>query len=114
KRMPSSCPLRVLVVDDDENNAEVLSLLLQELGHESVAVYHAKSALASVEPFRPDLILIDLSMPVMDGYQLARQLRAGKIRTEAVLVAMSGEAGLARRQMADDAGFDHFIEKPFG
>ena len=93
---------------------ELVSTLLREMGHESLALYHAKSALDAAPLFKPDLMLIDLSMPVTDGYQLARQLRAGDTTADLTLVAISGEADSARRQMAIDAGFDHFIAKPFG
>ena len=106
-------PVRVLVVDDDRDNAEVLSGLLSRMGHETIALFHATSVLEAVPSFKPEIMMIDLAMPAIDGYELARRLRGGTIETDAALVAVSGYADAAHRQQAVEAGFDHFLVKPY-
>ncbi len=106
-------PVRVLVVDDDRDCADSLSTLLSKLGHECVPLNHPKIAVDYAQVFRPDLMLIDLAMPRLDGCELVRRLRKDHAISEATLVAMSGYADSAHRQMAFEAGFDAFFAKPF-
>jgi DNA-binding response OmpR family regulator len=110
----STVPTRVLVVDDDRDCADSLNILLSKMGHDCVPLYHPKTVVDYAHFYRPDLMLIDLAMPKLDGYELIRQLRADRPRSEAALIAISGFADTATRQMAFEAGFDGFLVKPFG
>ena len=106
-------PHRILVVDDDIDNAETVALLVQRMGHECLAFFSAQLALDAVMSFRPDMMLIDLAMPGKDGIEFAKQLRKDGMAAEAVLVAMSGYSGQEFKELAIDAGFDAFLVKPF-
>ena len=116
-KMPSdhdgAAPLRVLVIDDDEDTAETISLLLQKLGCECLALYHPRAALDSAPAFRPDLLLVDLAMPVVDGFSLVQEWRKAETLKDVLIVAVSGYCDPKRRQQAADAGFDDFVAKPF-
>ena len=67
---------RVLVVDDDRDTADTLAALIGALGHESLAVYDGQQALAQVQVFAPDMVMLDIGMPGMDGYQTVANIRA--------------------------------------
>jgi|GEM_PF-1179960 len=104
-------PLRVLVVDDNVDLAELLSESLQELGYTTHHVHDGASALAAVAEFRPDVALLDIGLPIMDGYELARRLRALNLASLR-LVALSGYGQESDRQLAKQAGFDTHLVKP--
>ncbi len=101
---------RVLVVDDNTDAAELMAEALRISGHDAIAAPDGPTALHLVETFRPDVALLDIGLPVMDGFELARRLRAqlGTIR----LVALTGYAQLDDRKRAFDAGFDVHLIKP--
>ena len=109
---PKTTGLKVLVVDDNIDLAELLSEALTELGYVTRMAHDGATALAAVEDFRPDVALLDIGLPVMDGYELARRLRAlpdlGSLR----LVALSGYGQDSDRQLAKQAGFDAHLVKP--
>ncbi len=111
KPLPRS--LRVLVVDDNADVANTLSLLLRMFGHQVCTAYDGPEGLRLAETFRPEAILLDIRLPGMDGYEVARRLRQRAESREVLLVAVTGLATAADRQQALDAGFDDHLPKPF-
>jgi signal transduction histidine kinase/ActR/RegA family two-component response regulator len=104
--------LRILVVEDNRDAAESLAALLDIWGHEVRTAYDGLAALRHAEGMAPDLILSDLGLPGMDGYELARQLRARPAFGRVVLVALTGYGRDEDRRRAVEAGFDHHLVKP--
>jgi two-component system CheB/CheR fusion protein len=103
--------MRVLIVDDCRDSADSLFMLTQLWGHDSVAVYDGLAALDLFEALRPDVMLVDIGMPGMDGTRIARAVaRCGAPRP--TLVAVSGFGDRAHRRAAAEAGFDHYLLKP--
>jgi CheY-like chemotaxis protein/two-component sensor histidine kinase len=103
---------RILVVDDNVDAAETLAEMLRLMGHEVVVAHDGPSALASAESARPQLALLDLGMPVMDGYELAQRLKMHPELSGVSLVALTGYGNDRERERAKDAGFDHHLVKP--
>jgi CheY-like chemotaxis protein len=102
----------VLVVDDNVDAAQSLAMLLQILGHEVETVGDAVSTLARAPLFQPDLVLLDVGLPQMNGYDVARALRAQPFMREAMLVACTGYGQEEDRRRAREAGFDYHLVKP--
>ena len=103
--------LLVLVVDDSRDCAESLALLVRLWGHEAVVAYDGPAAFEAARARTPDVVLLDIAMPKMDGYQLAHRLRQMAGSEEALLVAISGHGGEADVQRCQEAGIDcHFIK----
>ena len=103
---------RVMVVDDNRDAAESLGMLL-ELENCTVSVaFDGLQALGALETFKPDIVLLDIGMPGMDGYELARRMRAAPGGTELVLVALTGWGQADDKKRAMDAGFDEHLTKP--
>jgi PAS domain S-box-containing protein len=105
-------PLRVLVVDDNADAADSLAMFLKLYGHEVQAVYSGAAALNLVKTYSPQVIILDLSMPVMDGIQVAHRLRLNIDMSNVALIAMTGLGQEADRQRTRDAGFNYHIVKP--
>ena len=105
-------PRRVLVADDNEDGADTLGMLLGQWGHEVKVVYRGADAVKVATSFRPEVIFLDLGMPVMDGYETARRLRESLGQRGVRLVAVSGYGQVMDRQRARAAGFDDFVVKP--
>ncbi len=101
---------RVLVVDDNVDAAVSLGSLLESLGHETCVVHDGLQALHAVSEFHPDFILLDIGMPGLDGYEVARRLRARNERCR--IVALTGWGQDADRQRSREAGFDVHLVKP--
>ena len=101
---------RVLVVDDNVDAAESLGLLLKSLGHEICVVYDGLAAVRMAEEFRPDIVLLDLGMPGIDGFETARRLR--DLNKQFKIVAVTGWGQEADRQRTREAGFDLHLVKP--
>ena len=108
----SAEPKRVLIVDDNADAANSLSMLLALQGHETQVAYGAQEALACIEQFRPEIGLLDIGLPEMDGYELARRLRARPNTTGLRLVAVTGYGQAEDQQRALAAGFDAHLVKP--
>jgi PAS domain S-box-containing protein len=102
---------RVLVVDDNPDAAEMLSLLLRRRGHQAEVAHDGPSALELYERFRPDAALLDIGLPVMDGYELARRLRA-RAGDGLLLVAVTGYGQDSDRQRSREVGFAYHLVKP--
>ena len=105
-----SAPLRVLVVDDNEDAADSLAMLLSFDGHTTRAVYGGDTALEAASSFAADLILLDIGLPSMDGFEVARRLRAAGISS--TLVALTGYGQKEDIERAVSAGFNAHLTKP--
>lgn len=104
--------LRILIVDDHEDSAEMLSMLLCGKGHATRTALDGAAALAAAAAFQPHVGLLDLSLPGMSGYELAPRLRALPGLTRIRLVAVTGHGSDAHRARARAAGFDEHLLKP--
>jgi PAS domain S-box-containing protein len=103
---------RVLVVDDNRDVADTLVMLLQQLGAETRVAYGGVAALEAVADFAPDLVLLDVGMPRMDGYETAKRIRRLPHGAQMTLVALTGWGQETDRQHAAEAGFDSHFVKP--
>jgi two-component system, chemotaxis family, CheB/CheR fusion protein len=106
-------PLRllVLVIDDDSDCAESLALVVRLWGHDAVVAYDGPAALEAARARAPDVVLLDLAMPKVDGYEVARRLRQTAGVEKGVLVAVSGHGQAADVQRCAEAGIDcHFLK----
>ena len=102
----------MLVVDDSADAADSLALLLELEGHEVSTAYSASAALEAAERLQPDVAFIDIGLPQMDGYEVARRLRASDRCRAIRLVALTGYGQPDDRDEARRAGFDHHLVKP--
>jgi CheY-like chemotaxis protein len=100
------------VVDDNRDAADSLALLLGLAGQDARAAYDGPSAVALARDFRPELAFLDIGMPGMDGYEVARRLRGEPRLWGVVLVALTGWGQEEDRRRAAEAGFDHHLVKP--
>jgi PAS domain S-box-containing protein len=103
---------RILVVDDNVDAAESLAMLLRMEGQDVRVAHDGPAALAAVEADPPDLVFLDIGMPVMNGYDVARRLRQRPGLEKLVLVAMTGWGQEEDRRRSQEAGFDHHLVKP--
>ncbi len=104
--------LKVLVVDDNHDGADTMAMVLQTLGARALVAYDGPSALTAVRSGRPDLVLLDLGMPEMDGYEVAAQIRADPANRKLRLIALTGFGSEEERQRCREAGFDDHCTKP--
>jgi PAS domain S-box-containing protein len=105
-------PRRVLIVDDNSDAADMLALLLQLDGHLVQAVYSSRDALERAQSFRPDVMLLDIGLPEINGYEVARRLRATPQLRNIRLVAVTGYGRSEDRARTQAAGFDDHLVKP--
>ncbi|MGH9322389.1 MAG: chemotaxis protein CheB [Vicinamibacteria bacterium] len=103
---------RVLVVDDNRDAAELLAAGLRLEGHSVETAHSGPEALSKAAAFEPDAVVLDIGLPGMDGYEVARKLREEPRLTNALLVALSGYGQDEDRSRAREAGFDHHLTKP--
>jgi two-component system CheB/CheR fusion protein len=108
----NGAPRRILVVDDNHDSAQSLADLLRIWGHEVEIAHDGPSALERAEEGRPDLVLLDIGLPGMDGYEVAERLRARRKSDELSLIALTGLGRQEDRRRALEAGFDHHLTKP--
>ena len=106
--------LRVLVADDNADALESLALLLEVCGHEVRKASDGQETLQAVTAWRPDVALLDIGMPLLDGYEVARRIRGEPWGARLFLVAVSGWGQSEDRQRATEAGFDLHFRKPIG
>jgi signal transduction histidine kinase len=109
---PASAPRRVLVVDDNVDSALAMGALLELEGHGVRVVHDAETALTAVHEFGPDVALLDIGLPGLDGYELARRLRQDERTRHVRLVALTGWGQESDRVRAEAAGFDAHLTKP--
>ncbi len=103
---------RILVVDDNEDAAAGLSLLLELDGHDVRAAHDGAAALRVSEEFAPDIVILDIGLPGMDGYEVARRLRARPDGSHTTIIALTGYGLEEDRRRSFAAGFDHHVVKP--
>jgi DNA-binding response OmpR family regulator len=110
---PSPQPgVPVLLVDDNQDAATVLAEMLEQLGYKVRVAYDGPQALAALETFTPALALLDIGLPVMDGYELARRLRAHASGARTRLIALTGYGHESDRARSAQAHFDAHLVKP--
>ena len=105
-------PLRVTIVDDNRDGLEMLAMMVRHFGHEVYAAPRADEVLEGAQQAASDVYLLDIGLPGMDGFELARRLRRDERTAQAVLVAVTGYGGEEARRSAIEAGFDHHFVKP--
>jgi DNA-binding response OmpR family regulator len=110
--MAANHALRIVVVDDDVDTTNTLAMLLQMTGYEVIRCYAAADAIEKACTFQVEVVILDLAMPEVDGYEVARQLRQSDVCKDALLIAVTGYADEAHRQLAMQVGFDHYFVKP--
>ena len=110
-RQDASRPQRILIVEDHVDSAEGVATLLRLDGHEVRAVYDGPSALSCVTEFAPETVLLDIGLPGMDGYEVARRLRA-TLGSEVLIIALTGYGQDEDRRRSEEAEIDHHVLKP--
>jgi signal transduction histidine kinase/FixJ family two-component response regulator len=108
----TATPLRILVVDDNADAAMLLTEFLSQVGHEVVPAHDAPAALAAVERFSPDLAILDIGLPVIDGYELAEQLREKLGASAPAFVGLTGYGQASDHTKSREAGFVRHFVKP--
>jgi len=103
---------RVLVVDDNRDNADSCEILFHDAGFEARAAYSLSEALLMAEEFRPQAILLNVDMPGINGYEVAKRIRATDTGKSVVLIAVTGWGQEDDKRQAEAAGFDHHVQKP--
>lgn len=103
---------RILIVDDNRDAAAMLAELLMAYGYDACAAYDAGSALTTGERFRPDVALLDIGLPVVDGYELAGQFRRHPVLRETNLIALTGFGQEQDQRRSAAAGFRGHLVKP--
>ena len=109
---PTGPSLRVLVVDDNVDTVTTLALLVKESGHDVRTAYDGPAVLEAALDYRPNVVLLDIGLPGLNGLEVAKQLRQQPALQNAVLVAMTGYGRESDLQRSFDAGFDHHLVKP--
>jgi PAS domain S-box-containing protein len=108
----SNAALRVLVVDDNRDSAETLSLLLAMLGNDVSSAYDGEEALQMASELRPDVVLLDIGLPKLNGYEVAKRIRLEPWGRAPILVAITGWGQAEDKDLSRQAGFDHHLVKP--
>jgi CheY-like chemotaxis protein len=103
---------RILIVDDNVDNAESLSLLLRFKGFETAQAFDGEEAMAEAQAFKPDVILLDIGLPKLDGREVCRRIRLEPWGRAMRIIAVTGWGQDEDRRKSADAGFDHHLVKP--
>jgi CheY-like chemotaxis protein len=103
---------RVLVVDDNEDAADLLSMVLEQSGYETRTVYDGRSAIGAALEWSPSLVVLDIGLPDMSGYDVARELRQPERAAPLTLIALTGWGTQDDKRRAMEAGFDVHLTKP--
>jgi CheY-like chemotaxis protein len=107
-------PRRVLIVDDNLDTADSIAMLLKRSGHEVTVAYSGDKALEVAAEFLPEVVLLDIGLPEMDGYEVARRLRLDSQLKDVKLIALTGYGQDSDLQRSKHAGFDYHLVKPAG
>jgi CheY-like chemotaxis protein len=102
----------VLVVDDNVDAAETLAAVLEMTGRRTRTVHEGRGVLEAAREFGPDIVLLDIGLPGMSGYEVARQLRADPRFSRTLLLAVTGWGSAEDRRRSHEAGFDEHLTKP--
>lgn len=105
-------PHRILLVDDNEDSATILGKLLELQGHTVEVVFDGPAALEAMPSFKPEIVLLDIGLPGMSGYDVARRIREAPESRDVVLIAQTGWGQKEDRERSREAGFDHHLVKP--
>ncbi len=109
---PEGLPLRVLVVDDNEDIADLMFVALGAAGYEVTLARDGEGALEAAASVRPDAVVLDLGLPGLDGFEVARRLRADPTQEGVLIIALSGYGQASDRQRSEEAGVDQHLVKP--
>jgi DNA-binding response OmpR family regulator len=106
--------LRIVIADDDRDSVLTLTMLLREEGHDVRGVYSGRHVMGHVVDFDPDVVLLDIAMPELSGWEVARAIRARRGAERPLLIGISGEYKQgADRVLAEILGFNHYLLKPY-
>ncbi len=108
----ASRELRVLVVDDNEDTVLGFAMLLKANGHEARTAHNGIAAVQLADVFRPHVIMLDIGLPGLNGYEVARQIRQQPYGKDIMLIALTGYGQDSDREASTEAGFDHHLVKP--
>jgi CheY-like chemotaxis protein len=103
---------RIVVIEDHVDTADLMCEVLAAAGHQVTSAYTGRDGIAAARRVGPDVVLCDVGLPDIDGYQVARALRADTSTSSARLIALTGYDGDEERQRAREAGFDRHVAKP--
>ena len=106
-------PLRIVIAEDDRDTAATLEALLNDEGHQTRCVHHGRDVVQAVGQFGSDVVLLDIGMPGMTGYDVARELRDRYGSAKPVLVAVTAYGKAVDKLMAKNAGIDYHVSKPY-
>jgi signal transduction histidine kinase len=112
KAQKAAAPMKVLIVDDNVDSAQTSLWMLDLMGHKATVAHEGVTALEMAHEIKPDVVLLDIGMPGMDGYEVCRQLRQMPEMKNKTVIAQTGWGQESDRQKAFAAGFDHHITKP--
>jgi len=104
--------LRLLIVDDNRDAAESMAMLQEISGHSTRVAHNGESAISIAAHFKPDVVLLDIGLPGMDGFEVARRLRSSPVGQDAFLIALTGYGSEQDKQRTREAGFDRHLVKP--
>jgi DNA-binding response OmpR family regulator len=113
RRTPTASPLRILVVDDDRDAVVTLSTVLQLEGHEVIEIYRADAVLELARRYKPEVVLLDIGMPGLTGFEVARMLRDELRDTCPTLIAVTAWSQASAKALGKLVGFSHYIVKPY-
>lgn len=105
-------PLRIMVVDDNRDAADIVAEFLVISGHEAIPVYGGAEALRMADTFEPDVVFLDLGMPEVSGFQVASRLRQASKFQETKMIAFTAWSDELTRARTRNGGFDHHLVKP--
>jgi len=105
-------PKRILIIDDNADASEALAMLLANEGHEVETCLDGVSGISAAATFSPDVVLLDIGLPDMDGYEVSRRLRESGSNRNVILVAVTGYGLPSDHLRSAEAGFDHHLTKP--
>jgi twitching motility two-component system response regulator PilG len=110
---PKERPIRILIVDDSPTVRRLVTITLERRGHQVISAEDGIAALAQINETVPDLVLLDISMPRMDGFQLCKTIRSAPATRRIPVVMLTGRDGLAEKVRARMVGCEEFLSKPF-
>lgn len=104
--------IRILIVEDNEDNQDLMRFLLERAGYEVTTVENGRDGIDAARRDKPDIILMDLSLPELDGWSAAREIKADPVLAKIPLIAVTAHTLAGDRRKALEAGFDSYISKP--
>ncbi|WP_167784630.1 response regulator [Ramlibacter rhizophilus] len=109
---PAGEPHVILIVDDNADMVETLSILIESFGHTAVGAHTGSEAIEVAKRVKPDVVLLDIGLPDVNGFEVCRRLREKHLKGHTCIVAVTGWAGNNQRAEALSAGFDEYLVKP--